>query len=822
MSTEFIIPPTPCTNEKNDILESPSSSDIFQNPPPPPYSELDVEELIKKSREVLTGHSEYLAGGGEKKEKEMFEKITQVESLLQTILSDQTFAMHHLRSQLSDIQTVLKKMHKQETVTNEEIQKLTENLVTSDNVRFKFEASRDETEVMSEVQDVKVVDGKSVRNPIYEELHISNPTPALSAILAAPPTLSVSQRSSRAPSSASSRDSSPPPPSSRVGSRDASPSREKIVSDDFSSRPETDSPESLSVIHSTKNSEFSKIDEGSDSDDDEDSANNEFLDRMVGRLKDLISEAADAVKEPIAGREDLSKLSILNCPDFDFSDIDRDLDALEEDSSCDFEEAESEGKQEKPKKVRGNRRGEKPTSKVKGKEESFEDNMDKFYQNLDKISHLVDTIATDEQVNDEVQDEYLQYEDSTADLIRNPSENLADLDDFSQQCRLLTRALILPFLHATHSFMSESLKTSVHSRQATSTTRTFMNLMYWTFLFTLGSLVLDAWLCEVAGRQVIRVVGSLKPGRPFGIIANGFNMRDADQQDGGMGMLEDGKKKNVKFRTAPRSKAVTWNGVESGMKGGEGGWLKDDVMGLSRRGGRLLTGGGRWGGSKLFRKMSVGRFEEEEFSEDSDEWEIVDFDSSEDEESGAEDDDIEDPAFLLKRKITNERLRRAGHVIKSIHEETSEMSEENNVDKNDVSFIENDIKTFGEITTTNTTSKTLTEPEEYDMDEDESDVDEFCDLNIPGSFPSSIDLTENVRRVRSVVLRRPRRNGPFGGSGGFWVMKTRKIIKRCVTDMDVSAAVKKRSSLRINPVTREKSSKSPSLPKRIRIRRNSI
>lgn len=303
-----------------------------------------------------------------------------------------------------------------------------------------------------------------------------------------------------------------------------------------------------------------------------------------------------------------------------------------------------------------------------------------------------------------------------------------------------------------------------------------------------------------------------------------------------MGRWRTVKKKNVKFRTGLNLKAVTWKGAESGVTGGRGGWLKESMMSLGRKGGRLLTGGGRWGGSKLFSKMTVGKFEEEEFSEDSDEWEIVDFDSSEGEESGAEEDDIEeDPALSLKRKITNERLRRAGHVNKNILEEASKIEEENNIDKNDdMSFIEGDIQTFDKITNTTTTLKTFTEePEEHDMDEDgdENDIDEVRDLNIPGSFPTAfewtpslsiVDMTESVRRVTSVVLRRPKRNGPFGGSGGFWVMKTRKIKKRSITGMDVSSAVLKKSSSKLSPITKKKSSKSLALPKRIRIRRNSI
>lgn len=557
MSTE-VIPATPvvhpCTNEKTDILEVPS--DILLNPPPPPYSQWDVEQLIEKSKEVLTGHSEYLANGGDKKEKEMLDKITQVESLLQTILSDQTFAMHDMRSQLSDIQTVLKKMHdKQETVTNEEIQKLTENLIASEKVKAQSEVGRDETVATSETQDAKVVEEKQARHAICEEIYISNPNSALSKILMAPPS-----NASRQPSRATSRSPSPLP--SKNVSRAVSPSRDSVEPNDSLSSLEFDLPELLPPINLP---EVPKIDESfvdNKDDDSEDDTHNTSLDRMVDQLSKLINEATQAVDKPIVGRDDFGKISLINCSDIDFSDINRDLEALEEEeeeeSSYDPEEAANEGgesQHENPERGRGikKEKAHKRALSRKGEmDEIFDNSVFEFTKNIDEFTTLFENFTTDESANNGAQVEYpLQYEDSTADLIRNPSENLADLDDFSQQCRLLTRALILPFLHATHSFMSESLKTSVHSREATSTTRTFMNLMYWTFLFTLGSLVLDAWLCEVAGRQVIRVVESLKPDRPFGIIANGYNTCDPNQQDGGVGALEDGKKKKRQISYGP-------------------------------------------------------------------------------------------------------------------------------------------------------------------------------------------------------------------------------------------------------------------------------
>jgi len=204
---------------------------------------------------------------------------------------------------------------------------------------------------------------------------------------------------------------------------------------------------------------------------------------------------------------------------------------------------------------------EKKTSHKRQKsvhEERFEQGMLEFNKSIADFTTLVDAMTTGDQ-QEEVYDPSepcIGYGDPTDILIGNPSGNLADLDDFSQQCRLLTRALILPFLHATHSFMSESLKPNHTNspRSMTSTTRTFMNLMYWTFLFTLGSLVLDSWLCEIAGRQVIRMVELLKP-EPFGFLNNNnYNNYDqvaSDQQDGGFGVLGDGKKKKRQISNGP-------------------------------------------------------------------------------------------------------------------------------------------------------------------------------------------------------------------------------------------------------------------------------
>jgi len=274
-------------------------------------------------------------------------------------------------------------------------------------------------------------------------------------------------------------------------------------------------------------------------------------------------------------------------------------------------------------------------------------------------------------------------------------------------------------------------------------------------------------------------------------------------------------------------KAVTWKGVETGVVGSGKRWLKDGMMNLRRKSRRLFTSGS-WNGWEMFSRTTVGQFEDE-CSDDSEEWEIVDFDSSDGEDSGTEEDEIEeDPAIVLRRRITNERSRRAGHVNSMIIHKDFAKKEINDLIETDVSDItdqssdtkENIDPLFEKIS--NNTFLQESEENSYDVD-----------LNIPGSFPSQfkwtppqlpivdvLEVGENVKRVTSVVLRRPKRNGPFGGSGSFWIMKTRKIKTRSITSKDVTSAVLKSSCSKSSPISKKKSSKS--LPKRTWIRRNSI
>jgi len=102
MPTEVIIPTTPVVHLKEDeVISKPkeenSSIDVehkkikqddLETPtspgslnPPPPYSkwdELSIEQLLEKSREVFTEHTEYFDNGGDKKEKdgEVLDKVS--------------------------------------------------------------------------------------------------------------------------------------------------------------------------------------------------------------------------------------------------------------------------------------------------------------------------------------------------------------------------------------------------------------------------------------------------------------------------------------------------------------------------------------------------------------------------------------------------------------------------------------------------------------------------------------------------------------------------------------------------------------------------
>lgn len=555
---------------KKEDLDTPTSPGSLN--PPPPYSqcsqwdELSIEQLLAKGREVLN-----LASGGDKKEKdgEVLDKMTQLESLvssLQTILNDQTFAMHDLRSQLSDIQNVLKKMQdKQETVINEEVMKqvismktLTENIIASSEIKMQLDVNNKLAAAKQQQlkqQEAAPENEKNVKPT--EEYQFTPPvsiTP-INSITRVPSKQQLSRTTSRVPSRNPSR------PSSRPVSRTVSPACTPVSLSRTSSRNKLDLPTSPGNNFETINE---NPDEGDCDDDNESCSGDTSLDRMIRNINSLLTEATEAVELPIKGREKDRTFSNVSTSTIDFDEINRQLDEIygedEEGEEEEYEEQLETGLRPEDAELptKEGRWPKKHNRRKSGSnKDDFLESLNSFSNSMTGLENLIEGL-TEELPQDEGDAMTgIQYRVSTNNLINNPSSDIPDLDDFAQQCRLLTRALILPFLHATHSFMSESIQTTNNiqsPRSVTSTTRTFMNLMYWTFLFTLGSLVLDAWLCELAGRQVIRMVELLKPGQPFGIIANGYGgygTIEMDQQDGGIGMLDDSKKKKRQISYRP-------------------------------------------------------------------------------------------------------------------------------------------------------------------------------------------------------------------------------------------------------------------------------
>jgi hypothetical protein len=260
-------------------------------------------------------------------------------------------------------------------------------------------------------------------------------------------------------------------------------------------------------------------------------------------------------------------------------------------------------------------------------------------------------------------------------------------------------------------------------------------------------------------------------------------------------------------------------------------WLRRSAKGviqLGRRGGRFLAGG-VWGDSVFDR---TSRWDEDDTcSDSSDEWEIVDwFDNSSTEEEEDEDTDTaadetsstEDSALELRRRITKERLRRAGHVVFTSTGALSPVGQEGctsatTKDEGATDPIENEpLQRSSDLDSVQRSlahqdscmpSRVLSidttrDPErEAEMDEPASplspisayscdDDGDTLDLPIPGSFPAefrwqptspTFDLmdtsneedarTRRRRRVRSVILHRPKRTG----EDELWVVKARKV-----------------------------------------------
>ncbi|CAJ0633619.1 8652_t:CDS:2 [Entrophospora sp. SA101] len=486
--------------------------------------------------------------------------MTQVEeplvvTSLQTALSDQAFAMHGL-TQFSDIQTVLKEMHDKKEIQDEQ-------------------GVQDKQETLTQSQSIDS---------------------------------SMSGQNSRQGSRAASR--APSRSSSRAGSRAVSPSNTPVPLSrtNSSSRMKSDlpsTPESPGINPYIINKEAIPIIDEKKNEKDVDDAS---------QLVAMIKQAEEAVEVPVRGRETKPRQpsNASETSQLDFDNFLNDLDTyLEEDG----EEVAGEGLIKPSSKENTDliqdRKKEKRVGHSKQKsrqEEEFQQSLDVFAKNfnniLAEIEHEVGGNDDANILNGEIMPPNMlssQY----IDPINHPSEDLADLDDFAQQCRLLTRALILPFLHATHSFMSESLQTTDTShtpRSVTSTTRSFMNLMYWTFLFTLGTLVLDAWLCEVAGQQVIRMVGMLKPGQVFHNIDKNNNIEhhhhnaiELDHQDGEAKMEHEEEDRDLNipgsfpsaFKWTPHSSHLNNNKKDNVRR------VKSVVLRRPKRNGSF-SGGGHW------------------------------------------------------------------------------------------------------------------------------------------------------------------------------------------------------------------------------------
>ncbi|CAG8717942.1 11908_t:CDS:2, partial [Acaulospora morrowiae] len=254
------------------------------------------------------------------------------------------------------------------------------------------------------------------------------------------------------------------------------------------------------------NNQDSTVDEESDADDP-------TLERMANLLNSMLTEAIECVETPVRGREkNLSKQFDQNkVSDFDFSEINAALDEYEEscyddeeesildeeeeDSSSEFGEDDERGRDLR----RGNKTPKRQRSKSRS-EQLFEYSMSEFNRSLTEFTTFVDEMTmTDDTVNETMHKDHWDPDEGP---LRYQNEHIEEnLDDFSNQCCSLTRALIIPFLKFTNIFMPASFR-----KEEIGTIRSLVYIIYWTFLFTLGVLVLDSTLCQISGRQVIRLL----------------------------------------------------------------------------------------------------------------------------------------------------------------------------------------------------------------------------------------------------------------------------------------------------------------------------
>ncbi|CAJ0914256.1 932_t:CDS:2 [Entrophospora sp. SA101] len=247
---------------------------------------------------------------------------------------------------------------------------------------------------------------------------------------------SMSGQNSRQGSRAASR--APSRSSSRAGSRAVSPSNTPVPLSrtNSSSRMKSDLPSTPESPDITKTGDTSFA-------------------RLASQLVAMIKQAEEAVEVPVRGRETKPRQpsNASETSQLDFDNFLNDLDTyLEEDG----EEVAGEGLIKPSSKENTDliqdRKKEKRVGHSKQKsrqEEEFQQSLDVFAKNfnniLAEIEHEVGGNDDANILNGEIMPPNMlssQY----IDPINHPSEDLADLDDFAQQCRLLTRALILPFL----------------------------------------------------------------------------------------------------------------------------------------------------------------------------------------------------------------------------------------------------------------------------------------------------------------------------------------------------------------------------------------
>lgn len=94
-----------------------------------------------------------------------------------------------------------------------------------------------------------------------------------------------------------------------------------------------------------------------------------------------------------------------------------------------------------------------------------------------------------------------------------PTRNIMPLLDNEVD---LERLALMPVRHQPQAdplFLNESINHSLLA-SANTTQRTILSLLYWTFLFTIGSILFDSSLCNTAGFQVMSILNSASGPQP--------------------------------------------------------------------------------------------------------------------------------------------------------------------------------------------------------------------------------------------------------------------------------------------------------------------